>query len=342
MSQARSIERSDTALRSFVTGFMQETLDTLGIADPLQRRYWENSLFAPALDILRRPGKEFRSQILESSWQMAGGHTGGHPMELSFLVELLHMGSLIIDDIEDDSAMRRGQPALHRRYGVPVALNTGNWMYFLPLSMLPRLGFPDNMTLAMFKDVSDAVVLSHKGQALDLATHVSSVRQSDMPRVVANSTRLKTGALMRLAALLGARAARAEEERVALLGRMGADIGLGLQMLDDWSGIHAPARLHKGIEDVRHGRLTWPWAWLAEISDEVTFAALLHDASNVSIDWEAEQVILRMRTRLQDHVPQRLQHYFDTLFEELATKLPASAALDELRQAVGVLEKAYG
>jgi geranylgeranyl pyrophosphate synthase len=342
MNHVRSIDRSDSALRSFVTGFMQETLDTLGIVDPLRRRYWENSLFAPALDILRRPGKEFRTQMLESSWQLAGGHAGGHPPELAFLVELLHMGSLIIDDIEDDSAMRRGQPALHRRYGVPVALNTGNWMYFLPLSMLPRLGLPDDMTLLMYIDVSDAVVLSHKGQALDLATHVSSVRQSDMAGVIANSTRLKTGALMRLAALLGARAAGADADRVAILGRLGADIGLGLQMLDDWSGIHASERMHKGIEDIRHGRLTWPWAWLAEICDEVTFAALLHDASNVSIDWEAEQVILRMRTRLQDHVPQQLQRYFHGVFAELEQKLPSSAAFDELRRAVGVLERSYG
>jgi hypothetical protein len=62
----------------------------------------------------------------------------------------------------------------------------------------------------------------------------------------------------------------------------------------------------------------------------------------VSIDWEAEQVILRIRTRLQDHVPQRLQRYFADIFADLEQKLPPSAALDELRQAVGVLERSYG
>src|SRR5512142_2931568 len=61
------------------------------------------------------------------------------PAELIGIVEGLHLGSLIIDDIEDESSTRRGGPTLHRQIGVPNALNAGNWLYFWPALLVPRL-----------------------------------------------------------------------------------------------------------------------------------------------------------------------------------------------------------
>lgn len=333
---------TDTALRTFVTDLLEESFAKMGVSEPLQRQHWESSLFQPALYMLLRPGKQFRSEVLKSCWELAGGHPEQHPQELAFLVELLHVGSLIIDDIEDDSATRRGQATLHRKYGVPVALNTGNWLYFLPLCILPRLGLPDAVTLAMYEDISAALLLSHQGQAIDLATHVNEIRQNDMCQIVTNSTRLKTGTLMRLAAQLGARAAGADPQRLEALGRLGADIGLGLQMLDDWSGVSTPERSHKGIEDLRHGRLTWPWAWLAETTDEVSFAALMHDTNQISIDWEAEQILLRIKSQLREHAPQQIREFLREAFAELEGMSLPGDALSKLRSTIDSLEKAYG
>ena len=47
------------------------------------------------------------------------------------LPELLHVGSLIIDDVQDDSDVRRGGPACHKMYGEPLAINAGCASYFL-------------------------------------------------------------------------------------------------------------------------------------------------------------------------------------------------------------------
>jgi hypothetical protein len=44
-------------------------------------------------------------------------------------------------------------------------------------------------------------------------------------------------------------------------------MGIALQMLDDLGGVTAPARRAKGVEDLRGGRPTWLWAWLAERGD---------------------------------------------------------------------------
>jgi geranylgeranyl pyrophosphate synthase len=52
------------------------------------------------------------------------------------LTELIHNGSLIIDDIEDKSLMRRGDKCIHIKYGTDYAVNSGNLMYFAPITKL--------------------------------------------------------------------------------------------------------------------------------------------------------------------------------------------------------------
>ena len=49
---------------------------------------------------------------------------------------------------------------------------------------------------------------------------------------------------------------------------------MGLQMLDDLSGVVSPARRHKALEDLRHGRATWVWAWLARDLDASVYQPL--------------------------------------------------------------------
>jgi geranylgeranyl diphosphate synthase, type III len=56
--------------------------------------------------------------------------------EVKAVVEMLHNASLIVDDIEDSSNLRRGAPAAHRVYGMPLALNAANTAYFVALSRL--------------------------------------------------------------------------------------------------------------------------------------------------------------------------------------------------------------
>lgn len=342
MNWAAAVHEPQLTLESLVEDLLAGAPEELSIGDGLRPGFLDAALLDPAKDILRRRGKEFRARMLESCWVLAGGAPGEHPARLPLVVELLHAGSLVIDDIEDDSPLRRGEPALHRRFGVPVALNTANWLYFLPLALLSRMGLPDALTLTLYTDVSDAVLLCHKGQALDLSTHVSSVRQSEMPQLVAHTTQLKTGSLMRLAALLGARAAGAHRTHLAALARFGADLGVGLQMLDDWSGITVEERRSKGIEDVKLGRPTWPWAWLASTCDELGYASLVQQARRVSIDWEAECLVEQLGSRCAETAPAAIRKHLRGALAALESTLGPSAAMEDLSHKVAELEKAFG
>ena len=103
---------------------------------------------------------------------------------------------------------------------------------------------------------------------------------------------------MELAAVLGARAAGADSTTVGSIGDFASGYGVGLQMLDDWTGLQPGARRTKGIEDIRLARLTWPWAWLSRNMDEVGFADLQRQARDLSDDETAGAVAKRMHDGL--------------------------------------------
>lgn len=313
--------------------------DDHGDIDP---RYWDRALIDPARDILSRSGKGVRAKLIEHAWHIAGGDPAGPPDELPVLIELLHVGSLIIDDIEDDSSMRRGAPTMHRRYGVPVAINTANWLYFLSLTLLFRVELGAAARLALYEDISLGLLRCHKGQALDLTVNITRVPRPQVPALVTRSTRLKTGSLMEMAAMIGAHGAGAPPEVVAALAAFGSEYGLGLQMIDDWSGLNNPKRLDKGIEDIRHARPTWPWSWLAEMLDDVTYAGLARQAGAASIDWDAEQVIGKMRDALIPIARNRISEHLRRTLADLRHTIGDSPQLEQLDEDVFKLERAYG
>jgi geranylgeranyl pyrophosphate synthase len=248
----------------------------------LDPELWERALFGAARDMLARPGKQLRARLVEAGWRLGGGDGACPPLLLAAL-EVLHAGSLVVDDIEDDSTHRRGQPALHRRYGLPRALNCGNWLTFWPTFLLERLDLPAAAELALRRRMGRAILRCHHGQALDLSVRVFEHPRAGLPRVVEAIAALKTGALTELAVTAGAVAAGAPEERVAALGAFGREAGIALQMLDDLGGLAGERDPHKRHEDLRLGRPTWPWAWLARALDDAAFAELRALAAGVTL-----------------------------------------------------------
>ncbi len=342
MSHTARLLEPDAGLASSLAALIEQLPASLEAEESIDPSFWDSALLDPARDILGRTGKGLRARLLECSWHLADGGPKGPPEILPVMIELLHVGSLVIDDIEDDSPIRRGEPALHRRYGLPLALNTGNWLYFLSLALLSRLPTSDELRLALYEDISLALLRCHQGQALDLSVRITTVRKADVPGVVAGTTRMKTGSLMRLGAVLGARAAGGSPERIKALGRFGADLGIGLQMLDDWSGIGADGRREKGIEDIKLARPTWPWAWLGEDCDELGYAELIRQVRGLSIDWEAERVLERMRTILAPIAGEKIRSHLDGALEGLREEVGECEQLEAIRQDVDRLERAFG
>jgi geranylgeranyl pyrophosphate synthase len=310
--------------------------------ESLDPRHLEASLAGPLRDFLQRPGKEFRARLVQTSWALAGGR-GEPPPLLPWVVELLHSGSLIIDDIEDGSAYRRGAPALHVLHGLPVALNAGNWLYFWAFSLLERMELPAATELQLHRAMSRALLDCHRGQALDLTLRMGDLGQREVARAVEQTTALKTGCLLELAANLGALAANAGQERTLTLARFGRELGIALQMLDDLGGIFSESRAHKGHEDLLLGRPTWPWAWLAASVSETEYAALQRLARQVEQrDRHPEELAEKMREHLGSAPRRRVQQRVRRAFAQLKQNLGPSPALTQLSAEIARLERSYG
>ena len=272
-----------------MTEVLDDELQSLGAALP-----WERVLLGPVREILSRPSKQFRANLVHIAWRLGGGDASGPPPELSDAIEILHAGSLVIDDIEDNAELRRGAPALHRSHGIPVALNAGNWMYFFAFTLVDRAALSETARLAVHRAMLRGVLDCHRGQALDLGHEVTRVARGDLRAVVAGATALKAGALTRLATELGAIAAGADEARREAICRFGSALGTGLQMLDDLGAVTAAWRLDKSREDMWQLRPTWAWVWTAEVADDASWARAVRWGAQVAARREDPQPIARL------------------------------------------------
>ncbi|MGE5085071.1 MAG: polyprenyl synthetase family protein [Bacillota bacterium] len=236
-------------------------------------RVWNDSLYAPVEGFLSRPRKDFRSELVRVGFALhkTSAMTVEESLALSGLCDVLewiHSGSLIIDDIQDNSVERRGAPTVHRMYGMPKALNAGNWMYFKALESIHRLPLSAPLQLRLLQSAHIVMAKAHQGQALDLGADLLSVPKAEVSQVVEASHLMKSGALVALAMQFGALVA---DENVDLeqLDHLGAELGASLQRFDDLGNIRFGADDPKALEDLKLRRPSWLWAVIAENASDV-------------------------------------------------------------------------
>ncbi|MCE9574725.1 MAG: polyprenyl synthetase family protein [Deltaproteobacteria bacterium] len=303
---------------------------------------WRRALAGPAAEFLARPGKALRARIVRAGYALGGGK-GELPEALALAVEILHAGSLIIDDIQDQAEHRRGAPALHHLIGTPLAINTGSWMYFWALAELGEAGLPPAVELAVHRAAITTLARCHQGQALDLATRIGDVDAQDVTAVVDATTRLKTGTLCQFAAELGARAAGAEPARQAAIGGFGMAMGKALQMLDDLGSLTAPSRREKGREDLRGGRPTWPWAWLAEAGAPFAWARLVAMSRAVAAGGsDVDALADELADEVEELGRQRVRAALDAAITNLRDAVGPGPAVDALDDDLRAMEASYG
>jgi geranylgeranyl pyrophosphate synthase len=311
-----------------------------GAAARVPFRLWNKALYRPLRDFLSRPGKAMRADLLEAAYRVAGGK-GALPPELPLFIEALHAGSLVIDDIEDDSAERRGAPALHRAYGVPAALNGGNWLYFWAFDLLERVPMESLSRASAHRAVTAALLDCHYGQALDLTVRLRDLDQREVPAVAQAISELKTGGLVALSTGLGALVAGADGAFVAAATRFGREVGTALQMLDDLSSVTSEHRREKGHEDLAQGKPTWPWAWLATELDSRTFRALIAGLHEVTAGEAPDELLRRLRPLVVPFGTGRVREHLERALGRFADATPG-VALAPLRQQLERLERSYG
>ncbi len=132
----------------------------------------QRALATPLWDLLDRGGKRWRA-ILFLVFMKGFGEDPAEYLPYACIPEILHNGTIIVDDVEDGATIRRGEPALHRVYGRDIALNAGNAMYFLPLKIITNdpADLPADRQLAAYEMLMHELNRTHLGQGMDICWH---------------------------------------------------------------------------------------------------------------------------------------------------------------------------
>ncbi|MEM2994548.1 MAG: polyprenyl synthetase family protein [Candidatus Bathyarchaeia archaeon] len=189
----------------------------------------------PIWEFLDRGGKRWRPALFLLIIEALGKNSDDF-VDFAIIPELIHNGTLMIDDIEDLSELRRGKPCTYKLYGLDIAINVGNALYYLPL--LPLVKGRNKISVEklcrIYEIYVQEMISLSLGQAMDIAWHkgmanADKLEEADYLQMCA----YKTGTLARMSAKIAAVLANANEELTEKLGLFAESIGVAFQIQDD-------------------------------------------------------------------------------------------------------------
>ncbi|KAI9680643.1 MAG: geranylgeranyl pyrophosphate synthetase [Caeruleum heppii] len=219
----------------------------------------EKILYGPFDYLFEHPGKDIRTQLIAAFnvWLKVP------PESLAVItkvVGMLHTASLLIDDVEDSSLLRRGIPVAHSIFGTAQTINSSNYIYFLALRELLQLpSSPPRSTSSppapsAVEIYTDELINLHRGQGMDLFWRdtLTCPTEPEYLEMVGN----KTGGLFRLAVRLMMVESASDTDFTPLASL----IGTLFQIRDDYLNLRSPTyTTNKGLfEDLTEGKFSFP------------------------------------------------------------------------------------
>lgn len=182
------------------------------------------------------PGKLLRPIMTILAARIVGGETQ-QVLPLAAGIQLLHDFSLIHDDIQDNSDLRRGRETVWSIWGMAQGINAGDGMFVLAHLAIQRMyevGISAERVLEILRRFDRAILQICEGQHLDMKFEGDcSISQSDY---IAMVTR-KTAVLVASCGELGGLAGGASDSDAQALAEFGLHVGIAFQMQDDILGI---------------------------------------------------------------------------------------------------------
>jgi geranylgeranyl pyrophosphate synthase len=189
----------------------------------------------PIWEFLDRGGKRWRPTMFLLVCEAFGKNPKDY-VDFAIIPEVIHNGTLMVDDIEDSSEYRRGKPCTYKVYGLDVAINAGNAMYYLPLLPLleKKAKLSPQKICRIYEIYAQEMINVSLGQAMDIAWHrglanAEGIDEKDYLQMCA----YKTGTLARMAAKIASVLANGDDELVEKLGRFAESVGVAFQIQDD-------------------------------------------------------------------------------------------------------------
>lgn len=147
-------------------------------------------------------------------------------IQIATAIETMHLATLVHDDIIDQATMRRGRESIQAKYGPSYAVYMGDYLLSQCFLMLTHLNLKKDQALRLAKVVQRICVG-------DMKQHQVRYNLSITPYQYIKIVSGKTAALIATALSSGAYYTRVKEEHVKLLGRIGYEMGMTFQLIDD-------------------------------------------------------------------------------------------------------------
>ncbi|MEW6294953.1 MAG: polyprenyl synthetase family protein [Candidatus Diapherotrites archaeon] len=295
------------------------------------------ALSEPIWDFLDRGGKRWRPSLMLMVYEALSGKSAEKIMPFVLLPEFAHNGSIMVDDIEDDSELRRGKPCTHKIFGIDIAINAGNTLYFLPLILL----YKNLMKLSYEKRTKiydlyaiELLKLSF-GQATDIYWHQGK-KEGISEGQYLQMCAFKTGTLARLSAKLGAILADAGKEQTEKIGRFGESIGVVFQIQDDVLNLTGEEfQKGKGIgEDIHEGKRTLMVLYTLSKANEKERKRLVEILNSHPSDKKTiiEAIELMEKYKAIDYARKKAEELVQKSWAEIKGILPEGKAKERLRE----------
>jgi len=311
---------------------------------------WVDEGFVPAQS---GTGKRLRPILCLLTCQATGGDPD-QALPAAAAIELVHNFSLVHDDIEDNSPLRRQRPTVWKVWGVSQAINAGDGLFVLAHLAMQRLadrGVPPRRVLTAFEILDEACLALTEGQYLDLSFEARL--DVDVEQYL-SMIRGKTAALFSAAAQLGALVAGSGPKSTARYRRFGENLGLAFQIVDDILGIWGDPQMtgKPAASDIRQRKKTLPVvrALGEEQKAGSTGLPVLNSVEvreiyqREIIDEEAVEVALRILEDLgaRHYAEEMANNYYQQALAELDAVGVENEAQDDLRElAAFLVERTY-
>ncbi|KNG87678.1 hypothetical protein ANOM_004115 [Aspergillus nomiae NRRL 13137] len=207
----------------------------------------EKIIWGPVDYLLKYPGKDIRRKFMQAfnEWLRI-------PEErlniIAEIVGLLHTASLLIDDIQDSSKLRRGIPVAHSIFGVAQTINSANYAYFAAQEKLRELNRPK-----AYEVFTEELLRLHRGQGMDLywRDSLTCPTEEEYTEMISN----KTGGLFRLAIKLMQLESEISSDFLGLVDLL----GIIFQIRDDYQNLQSDLySKNKGFcEDLTEGKFSF-------------------------------------------------------------------------------------
>ena len=186
-------------------------------------------LGAPIWHHMASGGKRIRPALCLMTCEALGGDPE-RALHFALAVEVLHNMFLLHDDIEDGDRVRRDRPTVWVRYGVPNAINVGDFLLARAYTIVMAGRLPAETVLRLTKIFSDTCEETIRGQAADIASRAQ--KDFDVPAYL-KMAEMKTGRYLVLGMVGGAIIAGASSKLVQSLWSLGRTLGPAFQIRDD-------------------------------------------------------------------------------------------------------------